>query len=211
MRLFATSFSQAPRRPSLLAFVVAACLLALVAACSPDGASRKVAQQTPVGTSAPRTNRPMPPAATAESIAATQGGWTLLDGKRASLSDFRGQVVVLDFYATYCPPCRDEIPHLNALRRRYSGEGVEIIGLNVGGAEDRPKVSGFVRELGIAYPLGNPDETLVDAVFSDDTAIPQTYVFDRQGRLVQRFVGYDAKMPAELESAIQTALTSTAD
>jgi thiol-disulfide isomerase/thioredoxin len=153
----------------------------------------------------------MPPATTARDMNLAESRWTLLDGRRAGLADFRGQVVVLDFYATYCPPCRDEIPHLNALQRRFKNDGVNIIGLNVGGEADRLEVPKFVKELGIAYPLGNPDEPLVQTLFSDNDAIPQTYVFDRRGRLVQRFVGYDTTMPAELETAIQTALATTAD
>ncbi|HYP53987.1 MAG TPA: TlpA disulfide reductase family protein, partial [Pyrinomonadaceae bacterium] len=136
---------------------------------------------------------------------------TMLDGRRMSLEDFRGQAIVLDFYATYCPPCREEIPHLNALQRRFKADGLQIVGLNVGGAEDRAKVPGFVEDLKIAYPLGNPDDALVEAFFADDTAIPQTYVFDRQGRLVQRFVGYDSSVPPQLEKAIQTALGGSAD
>jgi thiol-disulfide isomerase/thioredoxin len=186
------------------ALVVAACFV--LAACDPDGASRKVAKATPQGANAPRTSRPMPPATSAQSVEQLQSGWTLLDGRRTNLAELRGQAVVLDFYATYCPPCREEIPHLNALQRRYASEGLQIIGLNVGGADDRPKVPQFVRELAISYPLGNPDEGLVQTFLSDNTSIPQTYVFDRQGRLVQRFVGYDETMPGELERAIQTAL-----
>lgn len=197
-------------RLTLSAFAVAAFCLASTA-CDPDGASRKVASETPRGTNAPRTSLPMPPAAKPGREDAQAGGWTLLDGRHASLADLRGQVVVLDFYATYCPPCRDEIPHLNALRRRYESEGVNIIGLNVGGEEDRPKVPEFVKSLNISYPLGNPDDSLVELFFADNTAIPQTYVFDRRGRLVQRFVGYDDSMPSQLERAIQTALTTGAD
>lgn len=164
------------------------------------------------GKSAPRTSMPMPPVQTAqETAAANEGGWTLLDGRRSKLSDFRGQVLVLDFYATYCPPCREEIPHLNALQRRYASEGVNFVGLNVGGEEDYPKVPEFVRELSIAYPLGNPDDGFSEPFFADNTSIPQTYVFDRRGRLVKRFIGFDPTLPAELEAAIKTALDTKAD
>lgn len=210
--------ANAPRRHSSSHFVIVAFAVVfatlILASCSNDGASRKPASETPRGTNAPQTSLPMPPVNSARTTTrrggaqagANSGGWTLLDGRRASLSDLRGQVVVLDFYATYCPPCRDEIPHLNALYRRYESEGVRIVGLNVGGEEDYPKVPQFVEELKIAYPLGNPDDATVDTFLSDNTAIPQTYVFDRQGRLVKRFVGFDPSMPAELEAAINAAL-----
>lgn len=197
------------RLPLMVAGVALLCVL--LAGCELDGASKKVAtsNKTPQGSAAPRTSLPMPPATTAAQQASlTESGWTMLDGRRANLADYRGQVVVLDFYATYCPPCREEIPHLNALQRRYGTEGVQVIGLNVGGEEDRPKVPKFVQELGISYPLGNPDAALVESFFATNTAIPQTYVFDRRGRLVRRFIGYDSTMPAELETAIQTAVKS---
>ena len=197
-------------RPFRLTLASAACLLLLLAAagCDPDGASRRTARVRPRSASQPRTNLPMPPVEGAQPAGLQGHGWTLLDGRRSTFEDFRGQVLVLDFYATYCPPCREEIPHLNALQRRFKADGVNIVGLNVGGPEDRAKVPGFVRELSISYPLGNPDDALVDAFFSDNTAIPQTYVFDRRGRLVQRFIGYDSTAAAQLEKAIQEAVNS---
>ena len=198
-------------RTARLTLASAACLLLLLlaaSACDPDGASRRTARVRPRNASQPRTNLPMPPVEGAQPAGLQGHGWTLLDGRRAAFEDFRGQVLVLDFYATYCPPCRDEIPHLNALQRRFKADGVNVVGLNVGGPEDRAKVPGFVRELNISYPLGNPDDALVDTFLADNTAIPQTYVFDRRGRLVQRFIGYDSSMPAQLEKAIQEAVKS---
>jgi len=194
-------------RPS----AAAVCLLLLLAgvpACDPDGASRKTARLPPRNTSRPRTNLPMPPVGGAQTADLARQGWTLLDGRRSTFEDFRGRVLVLDFYATYCPPCREEIPHLNALQRRFGADGLQVVGLNVGGPEDRAKVPDFVKELKIAYPLGNPDDSLTDIFFADETAIPQTYVFDRRGRLVRRFVGYDPSVPAQLEKAIQEAVSS---
>ena len=197
------------RRPERFAKVIGAlCLAFLATGCSLDGASKRVAADTPRGETPPRTSLPMPPVAATRRTGSFDKGWMLLDGRRATLSDYRGQAVVLDFYATYCPPCRDEIPHLIALQRRYGPEGLNIIGLNVGDEADRVKVPQFVQELGIQYPLGNPDRELVELFFSGNSAIPQTYVFDRKGRLVKRFIGYDASVPAELESAVQTALVA---
>ena len=192
-----------------LMLAAAASLLLSAAACDPDGASRRTARVRPrKDASGPRTNLPMPPVSGAQPAGLQGHGWTLLDGRRATFEDFRGQVLVLDFYATYCPPCREEIPHLNALQRRYKADGPNVVGLNVGGPQDRAKVPGFVSELKIAYPLGNPDDALVDTFLADNTAIPQTYVFDRRGRLVQRFIGYDSTAAAELEKAIQEAVNS---
>jgi thiol-disulfide isomerase/thioredoxin len=134
-----------------------------------------------------------------------------LDGRRAALADYRGQVVVLDFWATYCPPCREEIPHLVRLQKRLGPQGFKVIGLNVGGEEDQPKIPDFVRQYGIQYQLASPDEETVQLFLADDDRIPHTFVIDRQGRLVQDFVGYDEDAAAELEQAITTALSSKTD
>ena len=193
------------RRMLLLACCVCLCVLS---ACSLDGASKKeVGAETTRGARPPRTSFPMPPAESAQRTSARrQGAWTMLDGRRASLADYRGQVVVLDFYATYCPPCKDEIPHLVALERRYGPQGFKVIGLNVGGAEDQAKVPDFVRELGIQYQLANPDDETIDLFLAGNTVIPQTLVFDREGRLVEHFTGFDAEVAARMEDAIRKAL-----
>lgn len=178
--------------------------------------SNRAATDTPQGTKLPRTALPMPPVATAhEASSSATGGvavvnastWTTLDGRRTKGSDFQGKVLVLDFWATYCPPCRDEVPHLIDLQRRYGSQGLQVVGLNVGGDEDRPKVPAFIEEFGIQYALGYPDAPMSELFFADDTAIPQTYVYDRQGRLLKKFIGFDRNAtPAELERVVQSAL-----
>lgn len=133
-------------------------------------------------------------------------GWIQADGRRARLADFRGQVLVLDFYATWCTPCRKSIPHLSDLQRRFGTQGLQVVGLNVGGPDDRVKVPAFATELNISYPLGFPDKPLTDLFFSDDDSIPQTFVFDRGGQLMKRFIGYDDSTTKELERVIHSAL-----
>jgi thiol-disulfide isomerase/thioredoxin len=182
-----------------------------------SSSSNRAEAGTPQGAKLPRTALPMPPVATAHSGAETAnapGGvavvnastWTTLDGRRARGSDFLGKVLILDFWATYCPPCRDEVPHLIALQRRYGAQGLHVVGLNVGGDEDRPKVPGFIEEFGIQYALGYPDAQMSELFFADNSAIPQTYVYDRQGRLLKKFVGFDNNIGAELERTVQAAL-----
>lgn len=207
MRLPVTEHSFARRLAA--AALVALLSSMLFAACELDGASKKRvdannnAQQNQGSLT---TARPLPPSQSAGATNAQKQGWTMLDGQRAVLEDFKGQAVVLDFYATYCPPCLEEIPHLVKLQKQYGPQGLKVIGLNVGGEEDQAKVPEFVKRLGIQYQLGNPDRLFVDAFFGGNTAIPQTLVFDREGRLVKHLTGYDAQIAAQLEEAIQTAL-----
>jgi len=133
-------------------------------------------------------------------------GWTLDNNQRSQLSDFKGKVVVLDFYATWCEPCRAETPHLVAMQRQYAEKGLQIIGLNVGGDDDRAQVPAFAKEFAVQYPLGYPDDDLVANYLSDNENIPQSFVFDRSGKLVKRFIGYNEERRQELERVVQATL-----
>jgi thiol-disulfide isomerase/thioredoxin len=133
-------------------------------------------------------------------------GWTLENNSRSQLSDFKGKVVVLDFYATWCEPCRAETPHLVAMQRQYAEKGLQIIGLNVGGDDDRAQVPAFAKEFAVQYPLGYPDDDLVDNYLGDNESIPQAFVFDRSGKLVKRFIGYNEERRQELERVLQATL-----
>lgn len=215
------TFNKKFRAGHLAALLFLLALAGLASSCDLDGASKKQAEakaansETPAGSKAPHTSLPMPPVESAHkttaSVMAPRAAWTQLDGRRAGLEDLRGQVVVLDFWATYCPPCREEIPHLVRLQKRLGPQGFKVVGLNVGGDEDQPKIADFVRQYGIQYQLAQPDEDTVQIFLADDDRIPHTFVIDRQGRLVQDFVGYDEDAAAELEKAISTALASKAD
>src|SRR5438309_11910371 len=89
---------------------------------------------------------------------ASVAGWTVDNNRAAKLSDYKGKVVVLDFYATWCEPCRAETPGLVQLQKQYQQQGLQIVGLNVGGADDRDQVTAFAKEFGSEYPLGFPDD-----------------------------------------------------
>ena len=135
------------------------------------------------------------------------GTWAV-GNQTARLADYKGKVVVIDFYATWCEPCRAEIPRLVQMQKDYGANGLQVIGLNVGGDEDRPKVPTFAREFGIEYPLGFPDDNLVDQYLTDNQSIPQAFVFDRNGDLVKRFIGYSSSSGAELERIVKGALAA---
>lgn len=138
-------------------------------------------------------------------------GWEVPGGKRTVFSDYKGKVLILDFYATWCTPCRDSIPHLIGLQNKYQDQGLQVVGLNVGGPGDEQLVPAFAKQFGIQYPLARPDDDLATFLLADQDAIPQTFVFDRQGQLVQRFVGFGSSTGIYLDSAVETALKSPAN
>ncbi|TKJ31226.1 hypothetical protein CEE39_07345 [bacterium (candidate division B38) B3_B38] len=116
---------------------------------------------------------------------------TDLEGKTVKLSDFKGKVILLDFWATWCPPCVQEIPHFVELYEQYKENGFQMIGIAIqsGSVKD---VKRFVEKHGINYPIlmGNKEIT---KEYGNINAIPTTFFIDRQGRIVQKYIGYRAK------------------
>lgn len=188
----------------LLMLALVAVLTIFLGACTRPKQTNK--EGTPLLSGPPDTTFPMPPL-----NAHAEMGWIMDDGRRARLADYEGKVLVLDFYATWCEPCRKSIPRLSAMQKNYEAKGIQIVGLNVGGPDDRIKVSNFARELAIPYPLGFPDKALSDLFMSDNQTIPQTFVFGREGQLLKRFIGYDQTTEAELEKLIVEAVNRKAD
>jgi len=171
------------------------------AACRPAAAPVSVSEKPVSINNVPQANPQLPMTKNIESL-----GWTIFDGKREKIVDYKGKVVVLDFWATYCPPCLEEIPHLVSLQNKYGSENFQIIGLHVGGEEDRPKVPAFVERLKMNYPLATPDDELTNILFGGESAIPQTFVFDRDSRLVRKFIGYDAEIKDALNRTVELSL-----
>ena len=189
----------------LLSLMLVVLILTIVSACNSHDNLRN--SNAPVVSNPPPTALPMPPL---KGKSIEKMGWVLADGKHTSFGEFKGKVLILDFYATWCEPCRDSIPHLVDLQSRYQDE-VRVVGLNVGGEDDLERVPAFAQRFNIQYPLGQPDGDLVELLLSDSQAIPQTFVFDRSGMLAKRFIGFGYDTGAEIDQAVASALHSSGD
>lgn len=110
----------------------------------------------------------------------------LFDGQTFRLAEQRGRVVVVNYWASWCPPCREEARTLEAVSRAYRDRGVVFVGVNVWDAEGDARA--FLREFGVTYPNG-PDPTGGILIDYGVTGIPETYFIDRQGMLVRRWIG----------------------
>ena len=110
------------------------------------------------------------------------------DGKLFRLPDGRGRPVVLDFWATWCAPCRASMPHLDRIQERHAGDGLVVIGLSVD--EDGPaSVKRFAERLGVRFRMAMADEKLLDQ-YGPIRQIPTTFFINRRGEVVRRTVGY---------------------
>ena len=189
------------KRSEFLCFFVAATLIALVA-CTGNKISNT---NTPVIAGPPGTAFPQPPLNGGSLL---NMGWAHDGGRRSVFSEYKGKVLVLDFYATWCGPCRDSVPHLIGLQKKYEQQGLTVVGLNVGGPGDEEEVPAFAKRFGIQYTLATPDEDLVTLLLAGQDAIPQTFVFDRQGQLVDRLIGFGPGSGERFDEAVETAFKS---
>ncbi len=129
-----------------------------------------------------------------------------LGGRDVSLHEFGGKVVLLDFWATWCPPCRKSIPELVSLQDRYEDQGLVVIGVSL---DDPAKTSdrllqGFVEKNRMNYPILRGGERVVRDYFGDERlGIPTMFIINRDGEIVDRHVGF---VPGALEEALRGIL-----
>ena len=109
-----------------------------------------------------------------------------LSGKKVKLSALKGKVVFLNFWATWCGPCRSEMPSMQRLHEKLKAEGLEILAVDL--QEDKGKVQAFAKELGLAFPILLDSDGSVGAAYNA-RSIPTTYLLDRDGNIFARAVG----------------------
>lgn len=190
-------------RISLAASIVASIATLTVSCNTPraDSATREsslAAGTTATTAQAPGANGPL--IAPVEKVEAAEGSemapnftWHDAGGKEHSLKEYRGKVVMINFWATWCPPCRQELPDIVKVRQEMASKGFEVIGISV--SEPKAKdadfnqfLGNFASKNGLEYPLLTANDKLITA-YGDITAIPTTFIVDRSGKIVQNFVG----------------------
>jgi len=125
-----------------------------------------------------------------------------LDGKTLRLSDLRGKAVLLNFWATWCDPCKIEMPWFVDLQKQYGSQGLQIVGVAMddGSKED---ISKFAKDMGVNYPILIGKEAVGDQ-YGGVPALPESFLISRDGKIVDTIIGLKGK--AEIEDAIKKAL-----
>jgi len=128
-----------------------------------------------------------------------------LDGSSFDLNQRRGEVILLNLWATWCGPCRAEIPELEALHRQNAGRRFAVIGVSIDSEDQKGAVRDFVKKQQITYPIVlDPDATLQSLL--QTSAIPTSALIDREGRVVWMKVGAIRANDAGLEEALKKTL-----
>ncbi len=130
-----------------------------------------------------------------------------LDGTPVSLDSRRGEVVLLNIWATWCKPCRQEIPALETLHQRHRDEGLEIIGVSIDQPGMADRIDSFAEELGASYTLWHDPDDRISTMFMA-IGVPASYLIDREGILRWRHVGPVTADDSTLNAALRAALSA---
>ncbi len=118
-----------------------------------------------------------------------------LDGGTFKLADFKGKVMLVDFWGTFCPPCVKQTPMLVELSKRYRDQGLEVVGLTSDEKSDQDKVDDFIKRFGVNYTIGYANSSVSKAFLKgteDETGappLPQLFFISRDGRVVKHLIG----------------------
>ncbi len=129
-----------------------------------------------------------------------------LDGKSLRLSDLRGKAVLLNFWATWCGPCKIEMPWFVDLQKEYGSQGLQIVGVAMDDAS-KEDISKFAKDMGVNYPILIGKESVGDQ-YGGVPALPESFLISRDGKIVDKIIGLRGK--AEIEDAVKKALDTQA-
>jgi peroxiredoxin len=129
------------------------------------------------------------------------------DGKPVRLSDFQGKAILLNFWATWCEPCKIEMPWFVELQKQYGPQGLQILGVAMDEDTDASDIASFAKDMGVDYPILVGKQSERDAVANDYGGapfLPETLVISRDGKVLEKILGLKSR--SEIEDDIKKAL-----
>lgn len=128
-----------------------------------------------------------------------------VDGKKVSLSDFKGKPLVVNFWATWCGPCKVEMPWFEEFRKKYAGDGFEVLGVADDSDAGKDVIAGAAKKLGVTYPILLADTTMEKA-YGDPEVLPMSFYVDRKGTITEVTAGLGTK--AEMEAKVKETIAA---
>jgi thiol-disulfide isomerase/thioredoxin len=191
----------------LAAFGISSCSSSDETRPTPPGASVAKNGSAANNGAAPARN-PAPATVVTLPASVTDAELRAVSGAPIKLSNYAGKVLVVNLWATWCGPCRQETPELVKLHKEFRSQGVEVIGLSTENPDDSADaVREFVHNYNVDYRVGWASQQVAIALMQGRDAIPQSFVISRSGRVVKRFVGFNQMLtPPQIREAIQEAL-----
>ena len=131
-----------------------------------------------------------------------------MDGKEVQLSDFKGKVVMLNFWATWCGPCKLEMPHLDKMDREYEDKGFEVISISTDDARASSKVKPLIKRGGYGFTVLLDKDTTVVAQYNPAKTLPYNALIDREGRIHKVYQGYNPGDEVEMRKDVEELLAA---
>lgn len=132
-----------------------------------------------------------------------------INGKEVSLAQYKGQVVVMSFWATWCGPCKEEMPHLEAMYRAHKDEGLTVLSISIDDARSASRVKPYIKKMGYSFPVLLDRESKVIGSYNPPKTVPYTVVIDRNFEVAQKTAGYNPGDEETLETFVKSLLAAS--
>ena len=133
-----------------------------------------------------------------------------IDGKSVSLSGLKGNVVIMSFWATWCGPCKEEMPHLQKMYGELKDKGLTVVSISTDDARSASKVKPFIMKNGYSFPVLLDRDSTVIGAYNPSKTLPYTVVVDQKGNVVKRHSGFNPGDEEELRKLVDTLLAVAA-
>jgi len=129
-----------------------------------------------------------------------------LDGKKVSLSDFKGHPLVVNFWGTYCAPCKIEMPWLEEFSKKYASDGFQVVGVTYDAEVGKETIARNTQKLGVTYPILLSDPTIEEAYLKNTEVLPMSFYVDKTGKVIEVTAGAGSK--DELEAMVKETIAA---
>ncbi len=132
-----------------------------------------------------------------------------LDGKKVSLADYKGHPLVLNFWGTYCDPCKIEMPWLEELSKKYAAQGFDVVGVDYDSEVGKPTIAKATQQLGVTYPILLSDSKIEDAYLANNGLLPISFWVDKDGKVVNITAGLEGKTFNDAKNNLEAQVKQT--